>query len=66
MLVQGDRVKDSSNDSKKEGKEGVTIVTGLATMLENFLTRRILQGMTTTKTTISKAMEIKGTIGSTI
>lgn len=62
MLVQENRVKDS----KKEEKEGATIVTSSATMVEIVLTRRILQGMTTTKTTISKAMKIKGTIGSTI
>ena len=66
MLVQEIKVKGSSWDSKKEEKEDASIVIGLAIMLESVLTRRILQGMmTTTTTTISKAMEIKGTIGST-
>ena len=59
---------DSSKDSKKEENEGATIATGLATMLESVLTRRILHGKTTTTTitTISKAMAIKGTTGSTV
>ena len=69
MLVQRNEVKNSSRDSKKEENEGATIATGLATMLESVLTRRILHGMmtttTTTITTISKAMEIKGTTCST-
>jgi len=66
-LVQRDKVKDSSRDSKKEEKEGATIATGLTIMLESVLIRRILQGMmTTTIKTTTKAMAIKGTIGSTI
>lgn len=64
MLVQRDKVKDLSRDSKKEEREDATIVTGLATMLESVLIRMILHGMTTI-TTISKEMEIKGTKGST-
>ena len=67
MLVQENTVKDSSKDSKKEEKEVATIATGLAIMLESFLTRRILQGMmTTTTTTTTKAMAIKGITGSMI
>jgi len=65
MLVQGDRVKDSTRDSKKEEKEGATTTTGSATMLESFLTNRIIQGMMTTTTTISKVMAIKRTTSST-
>ena len=65
MLVQDDRVKDLRRDSKKEEKEGVIIATGLATILESVLTRRINQDMMTTTTTISKMMTIKATIGST-
>lgn len=42
MLVQGIKGKGSSWDSKKEEKEGASIVTGLATSLESVLTRRIL------------------------
>ena len=63
MLVQGNKVKDLSRDSKKEEKEDVIIATGLATVLESVLTRRILQGMMLTTTT--KAMAIKGTTSST-
>jgi len=66
MLVQGNRVKDLRRDSKKEEKEDATIATCSTTMTVCVLTRRILQGMmTTTTTTISKAMGIKGTTGST-
>ena len=61
-LVQGNKVKDFSWDSKKEENESATIATDLATMLESVLTRRIIQGMmTTTTTTITKKMAIKGT-----
>ena len=63
MLVQGIKDKGSSWGSKKEGKEGDIIGRGLATLLESVLTRRILQEMTTTIATTSKAMEIKGTTG---
>lgn len=69
MLVQKEKVKGSSRDSKKEEKQGATIATGLAIMLDSVLTRRILHGMMTTKTTtttISKEMEIKGTTSSII
>lgn len=65
-LVQEDKVKGLSRDSKKEEKEDASITIGLTTMLESVLTKRILQGMTTTTTTpTSKAMAIKGTTSST-
>lgn len=48
-------------DSKEETNKDAIIATSLATMLESVLTRKILQGMEITTTTISKAMEIKGT-----
>jgi len=63
MLVQGDKIKDLGRYSKEE-KGDATIVKGSATMLESALTRRILQGMIITTTTIMKAMAMKGTIGS--
>ena len=65
MLVQEDKVKDSSRDSKKEENEDASIITGLATSLESVLTRRILQEMMTTiTTTTSRPMTIEGTTGS--
>jgi len=48
MMVQGDRVKGSNRDSKKEEKEEkeekevASIATGSITMLESVFTRRIL------------------------
>jgi hypothetical protein len=68
MLVQRNKVKASSRDSKKEEGEDASIVTGLATMLESVLIRRILLRMMTTITTvtISKAMLIDGTTSSKI
>lgn len=69
MLVQEDKVKDLSQDSKKEEKEDASIATSLATMIESVFTRRILQGMmitTTTTTTTTKAMATKGTTSSTM
>ena len=65
MLVQGIKDKGSNQDTKKEEKEGASIVTSLATSLENVLTRRILQEMMTTiTTTTSRAMAIEGTTNS--
>jgi len=65
MLIQEDKVKGSSWDSKKEEKEDSSIATGLDIFLESVLTRRILQEMMTTITTTTRAMGIKGATGST-
>ena len=65
MLVQEDKVKGLSRDSNKKEKGDDSIAIGLATFLESVLTRRILQEMMKTTTITTKAMEIKGTTGST-
>ena len=61
MLVQRNKVKDSSRDSKKEEREDASIVTGLATMLESVLIIRIhLRMMKTIKTaTIPKEQQVQ-------
>ena len=67
MLAQRNKVKED-RDSKKEASKYASIVTGLATMLESVLIKRILHEMMTTTTTtapISKPMSIKGITGST-
>ena len=64
MLVQGNKVKED-RDLKKEERVVVSILTGLATMLESVPIKGIHHEMMITTKTISREMEIKGTIGLT-
>ena len=66
MQVQRSNVKED-RDSKMEGREDASFVTGLTSMLGSVLIEGIHLGMmTTTTTTISGATTIKGMAGSTI
>lgn len=62
ILVQEEKVKGSSQDSKKEERGDASIAIGLATLVESVLTIRILQEMIAIITTTK---EIERKTGST-